>query len=730
MAQYLKQLKIGKFLGLNTQITDLRELGIFEVKGENAIYSPDSLNWITLDNNKGIELRRGTKLLGTTLQTGAGKITGLGVGNLFNGKQVPFFTFGRKMMFYNEVTDDVEEIGTDTLPVAADGEEVSIFPYQNLAGAFVYFSSPNSGIYKIPTANPGSVVKQKTGSYRGFLKFGQSRSLLFNRNGDTPGNKDQMSVYASCVDKVSYDQYTGQKTGEVVGTGDGATKHFSKTLTEITGNRTAMFAFIGGAIDNGVSISAISKADLAVVTAAGHSLVVGDNIIIVGGDMTQINSLVIGVYAVNGNDITLAIKSTAFTTYTTGGKIYKVEYFNDDLNGNLTSNLGGTGTINYSTGAVDITFNTIPTNLIDIFAQYSYEDATDGGVCDFNIAQADDRQPGEGNIFPQFDGGGNINAVCPLSTVFYCFHDKKTWQVIIPVDDESGTDSVAVNLPFREKMGVKSKYGAFGGAQAIYFLNTSDPNKPEFMRLELYTGATSANIAQPTVLSNNIDFSPFGYDDAQVKEWGNYVFLACAQMRQGLMDEFNSRLFVYNKNNGAWDLLDYPASKLEEYNGTLIAGDSVSNNVFTLFSGFDDEDNLIDNHYETGEMDLTMEGLKRFTRFSLEGLIVGSQAMDVEMAFDGGTFVKVAEILGNGAYVDTAKSISVGSETLGAKVVGGGATVFANPFEAIFRIQAPLFEYVRVRFKATGGGYISINNFCFHDIRQKSLRKLNTKTIN
>ena len=188
-------------------------------------------------------------------------------------------------------------------------------------------------------------------------------------------------------------------------------------------------------------------------------------------------------------------------------------------------------------------------------------------------------------------------------------------------------------------------------------------------------------------------------------------------------------MFIYNKNNKTWDLLDYPVSRLAEYLGTLLAGDSVSDNVFTLFSGFTDDNDLINNYYTTGDLDLMINGIKRFTRFAVEGLIVGSQNYDIEMSFDGGAFVNVATLSGTGSYVDTGKSIAVGSQTLGSRVVGGGATVFANPYEVIFNIQTPRFEYVRVRFKATGGGYVSINNFAFHDIRQKSGRKLPIKTI-
>ena len=107
----------------------------------------------------------------------------MGIGTRNDGTQIPFFSYDRKVKYYDLTTDDSIEVGTNLLPVGANGDEVSIFPYQNLAGNFVYLSSMNSSIYKIPVANPGSAVDQSSADYHGFLKFGQSRSILIQRHG-------------------------------------------------------------------------------------------------------------------------------------------------------------------------------------------------------------------------------------------------------------------------------------------------------------------------------------------------------------------------------------------------------------------------------------------------------------------------------------------------------------------------------------------------------------------
>src|SRR5690606_32581074 len=85
-------------------------------------------------------------------------VSGLGIGRKSDGSEIPFFTAGRKAFYYDKESNDTNEVDTsDVLPEAAEDDDVSIFPYNNIAGSFVYISSPNSSIYKINVANPGSI---------------------------------------------------------------------------------------------------------------------------------------------------------------------------------------------------------------------------------------------------------------------------------------------------------------------------------------------------------------------------------------------------------------------------------------------------------------------------------------------------------------------------------------------------------------------------------------------
>jgi hypothetical protein len=138
---------VSNFGGLNTVIKDTKTL--------KPGVATDAKNWVTAKFGDHIELRRGQALLGQTRQSGSGKITSLGVGTRYDGVQVPFRSRGQKIEYYDTTTDDWIEVGSDRLGSAANGEDVWISPYQNLAGSFVYVGSPNSGVYKIPAANPG-----------------------------------------------------------------------------------------------------------------------------------------------------------------------------------------------------------------------------------------------------------------------------------------------------------------------------------------------------------------------------------------------------------------------------------------------------------------------------------------------------------------------------------------------------------------------------------------------
>lgn len=627
--------KISKFYGLNTNIKDIKTL--------KPGFSPDSLNWLTGGSaGDHIELRRGQALLGQTRNTDiGGKITGLGVGIRYDGVEVPFFSHTRKVKYYDISTDDVAETGTDLLPTAASGEDVWFQAYQGLAGSFMYLGSPNSGIYKIPTANPGSAVDQSVNSFRfAVFHIGQNRAFAGQRNGTTPGNRDKTGLYLSYIDKAQLSSFT-QVTGESYGTGDGTTKTFAHTLAAISAPKTAMY----------ISVT-------------------------------------------NGT-----------------------ETFIDDRNGLMIGNLGGTGTVNYATGAVSVTFNTAPTGAQAITTAYYHETSTSTGILDFSGSGN-----GQGKSFRQDDGGGNLMAIFNLNTIEYCFHLLRTWQFTATLDDTTST-----NLPYRN-IGIPYTRAAAQTPDGILFTDLGRPTDPKFRKLQVLQNTTNQTI-EPESISDALDLSSHGFDYNVAYRWGDLEIFCVQEKIAGVTNAFNSVMYIHNVVSDAWDKVDYYASCLAEYNGALISGDSISNNLFTLFSGYDDDGEIIPNYWTSTDLNQDTDHLKVCNFMEIDGLIQKEQSYDVSLAFDGGSFSKVFTIEGDADYVDSGINTYIGGSTIGTNPIGGGGADTAHPYNVRFPIHSDKYVDVRIKIEAMGIGYVAVNSFKFVDIRDKGIKNIPSRTV-
>jgi hypothetical protein len=621
---------VSSFGGLNTFIKDKKTLkpGI----------ATDSKNWATGKYGDHIELRRGSAILTETRVSGAGKITGLGVAQKADGTQIPYWSRGRKIEYYDADTEDRIEVGTNLLSTAADGEDVWFAPYQNLAGAFMYLGSRNSGVYKIPTANPGSAVDQAINNFRwGIFKVGRGRALSGRRNGTTAGNKDDTGAYLSQIDHALLSDYT-QVTAEAIGA-LGSTV-YSGTLAGIAAKRTIMY--------------------LAIKEASGETLV-------------------------------------------------------DDRNGNLVGDQGSTGTINYATGAYSVTFNHTTTGAVT--ADYYWEDATSGGILDFNYASG----AGEPKIYRQ-DDGGMLKGIASFLDVTYWLHTLKTWALTISLDDTEST-----NLPYRN-IGIPYDRAYDETPDGVIVIDTSNPNEPKVRRLEIGQNTNNLTIV-PISISDALDLSVHSFDYAVAFRWGDYEIVCCQELVNGVANTYNSVMYVRNVYNGAWDKLDYRATCFGIYNGALIAGDPISNNVFTLFSGYDDDESTIDNHWQDGQLNLGTDRLKVAHLMRVTGLIQADQSIEVYNILDDGTPVLVFTIEGSGSYVDHGINTTIGSSTIGSAVLGGGGEDTAHPYDVTFPIHTDRFQYISTRFKATGIGYAAVNSYMYKDIRDKGSRSLPIKTV-
>jgi hypothetical protein len=313
-------------------------------------------------------------------------------------------------------------------------------------------------------------------------------------------------------------------------------------------------------------------------------------------------------------------------------------------------------------------------------------------------------------------------AIFNLNTIEYCFHLLKTWQFTGSLDDTEST-----NLPYRN-VGISYPRAACQTPDGIIFADLARPTEPKFRKLQVLQGTTNTTI-EPQSLSDGLDLSSHAFDYCVAFRWGDYEIFCVQDKIATVSNSFNSIMYIRNVLSGAWDKLSYYASCLGEYQGTLIAGDPISNNVFTLFSGFDEDSDVIDNKWTTSDLDLGYAGLKNCRRMVIDGLIHTPQSYKVSLAYDGGPFTEIYTVEGNGSYVDTGVNTYIGGPTIGSKVIGGGGGITAHPYEVDFPINSDKFMRVRVKVEALGIGYVSINSIAFKDIRDKGRKNLPVRTV-
>lgn len=411
-------------------------------------------------------------------------------------------------------------------------------------------------------------------------------------------------------------------------------------------------------------------------------------------------------------------KRTCFAIEVTDG----TETFTDNRDGTLTGDQGGTGTINYATGAISVSFNANVTNLTNVTVDYQWENSTDEGLADFTESAT--RVAGEGFYFPQGDGGA-LKGIASLKSVDFCFHEHKSWRLELTEDD---TD--ARNLMWRENVGVQSIRGCRGSGEGIYYIDTRDSNEVR-IRIVTYDAGSSEEI--PISLSDNLDLSDLRFDDAAVFEYGDFILVSCRTSDSIDSDDLpvNNRVLVYNKVWKSWDLTDYYVRMFDVYSGALHGGHSLNNNVFELFSGFDDDDSIIPNYWEGNLDEQGVAELKKTKKLRIGGLIAKDQKIKVSVSIDGGPFVEIGgsddggshtyAIEGSGSYVDAGQSVTIGSTIIGKNVIGGGSDsvqVYNYLREIPFRQAIGKYSRVKIRFEGIAIGYASVSFYEFFDVTQ------------
>lgn len=381
------------------------------------------------------------------------------------------------------------------------------------------------------------------------------------------------------------------------------------------------------------------------------------------------------------------------------------ETFTDNGDGTLTGSAGGTGTINYTSGAVSITFNAAQGSGA-ITADYSYEQPKSEGLADFTYSGT--RQAGEGGFFFQGQGSDPIQAVLPYDEKFYIPHKESIWIIDLTEDDTNATNKI-----YRENSGIPFREAAVATGEGIYFIDTANANSPHF-RLLKYNEIASRVI--PESISDQLDLRDFDFSDSHARAFGDYIVWTC---RSSSKVSYNDIAWLYNRKWKLWNKIDATYRGLDIYNDVLHGGSSVRQNTYKLFTGFDDDDSDINGVWEANDYTLGSAELKKCKRFVVWGDMAKSQELIVEISYDGGVYQEVGRIEGTSKYVDSAASTQYGTTLYGSGAAyGSGISVTTFRYMREFRLRSDKFERAKVRFRSGGIGFLNFRSYTFRDIRE------------
>jgi hypothetical protein len=416
-----------------------------------------------------------------------------------------------------------------------------------------------------------------------------------------------------------------------------------------------------------------------------------------GTNYTTVSAEVLGASGTDNYTGTLAAVAGVrcmFGLVVTGTTASGVETFTDDYTGVLTGSLGGTGTINYLTGAYDITFSENVSSG-NVLVNYLWEDSNVGGITDFTFSGT--RLAGEGDIIPQEFRGESIQSVQVFEGKYYSFKTSSVYELDLTIDDTNATNNV-----FRVDIGIPSKNAVTSTGSGMVFMDTANIENPILSILK--KNPVGGNL-EPINLTPIFDWSDYLFDQCVLDTWGENI-LVSARTKDSTV---NNRTFLVNTTQKySVDITYYGANTFAKEDGILYAGSSVTDSVYTLFTGFDDLGDLVENYWIGKDDTFGEERLKRVRYLRFKGLIDRSQSLEIYASLDNGGFELLGTIVGSGSYVDYTDAQNIGSNMLGTQVVGGGEPADAYPYLMQMRIKLAKFRSRQLKFVAIGIGYASV----------------------
>lgn len=583
-----------------------------------------SHNWLSRGDR--IELMRGSLRLADE-GNDAGSVSCLAKGTALDGTERLYKKEDTTLKYYDPSSGSWTNVITG-LPAS---EDLSWKTYRTPAGSFVWFSSPNSGLYRINMANPTTYVDlyDSSKNFKGYITIEDNRMWLWGDEGNEAGDLGNRAILR--LSHIDDDwPYTGISS-EALDTADGSLT-YSGTLAQ-----------------------------------------------------------------------TLIAANTLVITHST-------ETFTDaDGMGTLTGSHGGTGTINYTTGAWSVTFNSAPVSGA-ITGDYSYEDPKNDGIADFTYTSPA-RVAGEGSFFFQGQSDDLIQTVLPYDGVYYVIHTNSIWRVDLTEDDTNATNKI-----YRQNTGIASRNAAITTGEGVVYLDSSDSGEPTLRILKYDDIGTKV---LPKALSSQLDLADAVFDDAYLLDFSEFVILG-AKSSTGV--SYNDTWWIFNRT---WELFDTADALYRNgvvYGGKLYCGSSVDTNAYEVFSGFDDDDAVIPGVYKCNDSVLDTEELKKCKKVVIEGDMATTQELIVDIAFDGEEFNELGRIAGNSEYVDSGATTEYGVALYGGETYGSGENITAYRYMREFKLDSRKFYRAQLRFRTENIGYLNVRQFIFKDIRLKGYK--------
>lgn len=404
--------------------------------------------------------------------------------------------------------------------------------------------------------------------------------------------------------------------------------------------------------------------------------------------------------AFSGGSGTLAFKAGG-TTRTCFGAAFTItgsgELYTDNFDGTLTGNAGGTGTINYMTGAFTISDTAAGT------VEYQWEDSNANGVTDFSKSAT--RLAGEGFVVRQDAGGDSIKVVIPFDGAYFSFKENSVYQFTLDVEDTNPKNEL-----IRTDVGVNTLRSVVGTSVGIMYLNTGNPSRP------------MVNILQRNPIGDNFITTPYfpqfkfqnyTYNDTALFAWDKYLLVSVAQDSAN-----NNRLLLCDMQEKTVDIAPYGLRCFAQDSGFLYGGDPVSQTSYELFTGFDDMKGKVQNYWISKGDTLGIKELKKNKHFIFRGEIDPAQAISVSVSVDDGEFQRVGTILGTGDYVDYNSTYAIGTTFVGQGTIGGDDDKTIYGFLMKLKVRMPKYRKRTIRLEALEYGYCAIQQITDFDVWQ------------